>query len=232
MKASYERILHPPPGLISSRQVDYGAISPSTRPMRSTVVFHLKWPDAAMLANFASPWNCIYSAARLAEDPHVSEDADPRYRAVRVRGAREGDRLARRALHNYFEPGSPYLDAYQADFIPPGAVIGAYKSGKIMAEFRGVTPPQRDELVETLGDKRHGEREPVALEPARRLQHAEKAVRRRARAPRALARDRPLGCRAKTSGHDVPQICRRADAAGLGDGDAGVRARLAAGLLA
>ncbi len=29
-----------------------------------TVVFHLKWPEAAMLANFASPWNCIYSAAR------------------------------------------------------------------------------------------------------------------------------------------------------------------------
>ena len=33
-----------------------------------TVVFHLQWPDAAMLANFASPWNCIYSAAKLKED--------------------------------------------------------------------------------------------------------------------------------------------------------------------
>jgi len=35
-----------------------------------TVVFRLQWPDAAMLANFASPWNCVYSAAKLAQDPN------------------------------------------------------------------------------------------------------------------------------------------------------------------
>jgi ABC-type oligopeptide transport system substrate-binding subunit len=33
------------------------------------------------------------------------------------------------------------------------AVIAAYRSGKIQAEFRGVTPPQRDELVAALGDR-------------------------------------------------------------------------------
>ena len=70
VKASYERIIHPPPGVVSARQVDYAAISQIDTPDQRTVVFHLKWPEAAMLASFASPWNCIYSAAKLAADPN------------------------------------------------------------------------------------------------------------------------------------------------------------------
>src|SRR5215831_13181910 len=62
VKASYERIAHPPPGVLSARKVDYAAISTIDTPDPLTVVFHLQWPEAAMLANFASPWNCIYSA--------------------------------------------------------------------------------------------------------------------------------------------------------------------------
>ena len=53
----------------------------------------------------------------------------------------------------YFLPGRPYLDGYQADFIPGNAVMAAYKSGRIAAEFRSITPPQRDDLVEALGDR-------------------------------------------------------------------------------
>ena len=69
VKASYERIARPPQGVFSARRVDYAAISSIDTPDPLTVVFHLQWPEAAMLANFASPWNCIYSAAKLAQDP-------------------------------------------------------------------------------------------------------------------------------------------------------------------
>ena len=69
IKASYDRIIHPPQGVLSVRQADYGAVTGIDTPDPATVVFHLQWPDAAMLANFASPWNCIYSAAKLKEDP-------------------------------------------------------------------------------------------------------------------------------------------------------------------
>src|SRR4051812_10374009 len=70
VKASYERIIHPPSGVVSARQVDYAVISWIDTPDPRTIVFHLKWPEAAMLANFASPWNCIYSAPKLAADPN------------------------------------------------------------------------------------------------------------------------------------------------------------------
>ncbi|MGH7097405.1 MAG: ABC transporter substrate-binding protein [Stellaceae bacterium] len=153
VRASYERIIHPPPGLVSAREVDYAAIAHIDTPDPRTVVFHLRWPDAAMLDNFASPWNCIYSAAKLAEDPlypktHVL-GTGPFVFVAHVKGqywkARRWDR--------YFEPGKPYLDGFQADFMPASKVVAAYESGRIMAEFRGVSPPQRDELVKRLGNR-------------------------------------------------------------------------------
>ena len=55
VKASYERIAHPPAGVVSARKVDYAAILSIDTPDPRTVVFHLQWPEAAMLANFASP---------------------------------------------------------------------------------------------------------------------------------------------------------------------------------
>lgn len=153
VKASYERIVHPPPGVVSARKVDYAAIVAIDTPDPRTVVFHLLWPDAAMLANFASPWNCIYSAAKLAEDPQFPKThvlgTGPFVFAEHVKGQYwRGVRWEK-----YFQPGKPYLDGYRADFMTGPAVMAAYKTGRIAAEFRGVTPVQRDELQEVLGDR-------------------------------------------------------------------------------
>lgn len=153
IKASYERIIHPPAGVVSARQADYAAITGIDTPDARTVVFRLRWPQAAMLENFASPWNCIYSAARLAEDPKFPE--------THVLGTgpfvfvehKAGAYWRARRWDKYFLPGKPYLDGYEALFMPPGDVVKAYESGRIMAEFRGVSPPQRDALVEALGDR-------------------------------------------------------------------------------
>jgi len=152
VKASYERIIHPPPGVVSARSVDYAAISSIDTPDPLTIVFHLQWPEAAMLAGFASPWNCIYSAAKLKEDPQ--------FPATHVLGTGpfvfvehvKGQYWRGKRWDRYFRPGRPFLDGYQADFMPDSQVMGAFKSGKIMAEFRGVTPPQAAELVEAMGN--------------------------------------------------------------------------------
>jgi peptide/nickel transport system substrate-binding protein len=153
VKASYERITHPPPGVVSARKVDYAAISSIDTPDPLTVVFHLQWPEAAMLANFASPWNCIYSAAKLALDPEFPKTHVLGTGAFAFVAYEKGKYWRGQRWDRYFLPGKPYLDGYQADFIPAKAVIEAYKSGRIAAEFRGITPPQRDDLVETLGDR-------------------------------------------------------------------------------
>ena len=153
VKATYERIIRPPPGIVSARRVDYAAIATIATPDPQTVVFHLSWPDAAALESFASPWNGIYSAARLAEDPHFPDQhvlgTGP---FVFVEHVKRQYWRGRR-WDRYFRPGRPYLDGYRADFMKVPQVVPAYKSGRILAEFRGVSPPQRDALVAALGNQ-------------------------------------------------------------------------------
>src|SRR6202030_1970098 len=153
VRASYERIAHPSKDVISSRLVDFGGISGIDTPDPLTVVFHLQWPEAAMLANFASPWNCIYSAAKLAEDPQFPKTHILGTGPFVFVEHKKGESWQGKRWDKYFQPGKPYLDGYQADFMAPPAVMKAYESGRILAEFRGVTPSQRDQLVEVLGDR-------------------------------------------------------------------------------
>jgi peptide/nickel transport system substrate-binding protein len=153
VKASYDRIIHPPQGVLSVRQADYAAITRIDTPDPGTVVFHLQWPDAAMLANFASPWNCIYSAAKLKEDPlfpktHVL-GTGPFVFVEHVKGKHwSGQRWDK-----YFLAGRPYLDGYRAEFISGETAVKAMESGRIMAQFRSFTPAERDEMAKTAGDR-------------------------------------------------------------------------------
>jgi len=153
VKASYERIIHPPPGVVSARQLDYAMISAIDTPDPLTISFYLRWPEAEMLASFASPWNCIYSAAKLAEDPRFPEThvlgSGPFVFVEYVKG----DHWSGRRWDRYYQQGRPYLDGYRAKFISAASLMKAFETGGIMAEFRGVTPAQRDHLSELLGDK-------------------------------------------------------------------------------
>jgi peptide/nickel transport system substrate-binding protein len=153
VKASYDRIIHPPQGVLSVRQADYGAVTGIDTPDPATVVFHLQWPDAAMLANFASPWNCIYSAAKLKEDPLFPK--------THVLGTgpfvfvehQKGNHWTGKRWDKYFLVGRPYLDGYQAKFIAGAAQVEAMESGRIMAQFRSFSPAERDEMVKAIGDR-------------------------------------------------------------------------------
>jgi peptide/nickel transport system substrate-binding protein len=116
-------------------------------------MFHLAWPEAAVLQNFASEWNCIYSAAKL--------KADPLYPTQHVMGSGpfvfvehvKGDHLTGKRFHKYFMLGKPYLDGFDAHFVTGPKMIDALKQGRVMADFRFITPMERDQLVQALGDK-------------------------------------------------------------------------------
>ena len=73
IKASYERIRRPPPGVTSVRAERYADIASIDTPDAHTVVFKLSRPNNAMLINFASPFDCIYRAAKLNEDAKFPE---------------------------------------------------------------------------------------------------------------------------------------------------------------
>src|SRR3972149_1612585 len=57
VKATYDKIIFPPKGLVSARDASYEMVKSVEAPDDQTVVFRLKWPAASLLANLASPWN-------------------------------------------------------------------------------------------------------------------------------------------------------------------------------
>jgi peptide/nickel transport system substrate-binding protein len=153
VKASYERIVRPLPGVVSVRRVNYAAIGAIDTPDPLTVVFHLKWPEAAMLQNFASEWNAIYNAAKLKQDPLFPLSHILGTGAFIFVDHVKGDHWTGRRFDRYFRPGRPYLDGYRADFVTGAKMIQGFKDGHIMADFRFISPNERDDLTAARGDK-------------------------------------------------------------------------------
>ena len=69
-----------------------------------------------MLANFASPWNCIYSAAKLAQDPQFPKTHMLGTGAFTFVEHVKGQYWRGKRFDRYFQPGKPYLDGYPGRF--------------------------------------------------------------------------------------------------------------------
>ena len=152
VKASYDHIIFPASGVASSRKGAYVAFESVTAPDDRTVVFRLRWPAAAVLALLASPWNFIYSADRLRQDPRWYEThidgTGPFAFVEHVRGSH----ILGKRNPRYGHPGLPYLDGFRATFVKSdSAQIAAIRGGRAMVQFRGVSPPEREQLEKALG---------------------------------------------------------------------------------
>lgn len=154
VKATYDSIIFPGPGVVSDRKGQYVVVEAVEAPDPYTVRFHLKHPSASFLLSLASPWNFIYKADVLAKDPHWYEThvlgSGPFEFVEHVRGSH----LTGKKNPNYWDKGKPYLDGFRAVFIKDtGARVAAIRSERAMIEFRGFSPKARDEIVKTLGPK-------------------------------------------------------------------------------
>ena len=153
VKATYERIIRPAAGVVSVRKSYYEDFGVIETPDAHTVVFKMKAPVAGVLELLASPFNCIYSAAKLQQGGNYPA------REIMGSGAFEfvehvqGSHWAAKRFEGYFKPGRPYLDGYKAYFVKSTAVVPGIIGGQFDAEFRFRTPPERDLLTEKLGDK-------------------------------------------------------------------------------
>jgi peptide/nickel transport system substrate-binding protein len=153
VKATYDRLRKPPPGVLSLREATYADIASIETPDPNTAVFKLSKPNASMLANFASPWDCIYSAARLKKDPKFPERNIMGTGPFTFDEHVAGSHWRGRKFKDYFEKGKPYLDGFLAIFIGGAPMVNALAAGEVLAEFRGHSPADRDRVVKALGDK-------------------------------------------------------------------------------
>jgi peptide/nickel transport system substrate-binding protein len=153
VKASYERIINPPPGVVSLRRAQYQDIKEIETPDATTVVFKMKYPNASMLTHFASPWNCIYRAEKLKQDPKFPEKTIIGTGAFEFVEYKKGESWTAKRFNDYFIKDRPYLDGYKAYFVKGNAVAPGMIGGQFDAEFRGRTPKERDQIVDAMKDK-------------------------------------------------------------------------------
>ena len=153
VRATFDRIRNPPGDIVSIRKELFADIASIDAPDPATVVMRIKGPDASFLDTLALPFNCIYSAAKLAEDANSP--------AKTVMGSgpfvfvehQNGSHWVGKRFDKYWENGKPYLDGFRAVFIKSQAVVTALQGGQIQAEFRSISPGERNQLVSALKDK-------------------------------------------------------------------------------
>jgi peptide/nickel transport system substrate-binding protein len=154
VKATYERLRNPPTGVVSTRKATFADIADIQTPDPLTVLFKMKNVNASMLEHFASPWNVIYAAKDLSADP-----ASPR---TKINGTGpftfvehiKGSHVSGKKNDAYFKKGYPYLDGFKGIFtLQAAAMLNAVQGGQVLGEFRGISPAERDRLVQAMGDK-------------------------------------------------------------------------------
>jgi peptide/nickel transport system substrate-binding protein len=154
IKASYDKIVFPPPGVGSSRKGQYADVASIEAPDAHTVVFKLKEPSGSFIASLLSPYNFIYKADILAKDPHWYEKnimgTGPFVFVEHVKGSH----VLGKKNPNYWDKGKPYLDSFRAVFMRDSAAqVAAVRGERAHVQFRGFTPKDRDNIVASLGKK-------------------------------------------------------------------------------
>src|SRR5919109_279402 len=117
VKATYDKIIFPPPGVISARRAEYLAIETVQAPEPHVIAFKLRWPTPSFIHSLASPWNWIYKADILERDVHWYEKnvmgTGPFAFVEHVKGAH----WIGAKNPQYWDHGKPYLNGYRALFV-------------------------------------------------------------------------------------------------------------------
>jgi peptide/nickel transport system substrate-binding protein len=154
VKATYDKIVFPPPGVRSIRKNAYGAIAGIEAPDAATVVFRLKFPSASLLGNLASPWNVIYPKKYLDRDPNYFKSNVVGSGPFKFKSYTRGSTFEGERNPDYFVKDRPYLDGYKFFISTETSVrAAALRSGRAWIEFRTMPLAEVESIRKQLGDK-------------------------------------------------------------------------------
>ncbi|MER2533795.1 MAG: ABC transporter substrate-binding protein [Rhizobiaceae bacterium] len=152
VKATFERIANPPTGVVSVRKDRFKVLKSIDVTAPDKIDFVLSEPSAGFLATLAAPWNCIYSAKKLKDDPS--------YPAKTIMGSGPfvfeefvpGASWKAKKFADYFEKGLPYLDGIDFAIMGSPAIVNAIASEQIDGYMRLITAPDRKRIEDARGD--------------------------------------------------------------------------------
>src|SRR5581483_3606426 len=153
IKATYERIISPQAGVVSARKAQHQDIKAIETPDPYTVIFRMARVNMSMELHFASPFNCVYSARKLKENPRYPETEVMGTGAFKFVEYVKGSHWRGARFDQYFRKDRPYLDGFKILFVRSNTVVNGLRGGQYDAEFRGRTPQERDQLVSVMKDQ-------------------------------------------------------------------------------
>jgi peptide/nickel transport system substrate-binding protein len=163
VKASYDKIISPPPGVVSFRKNSFKEIERVEAPDPGTVVFKLKFPSASILANLASPWNVIFPKKYLDQDPNYFKTHVIGSGPFKLKNYTHGSTLEGERNPDYFVKDRPYLDGYKFFISTETSVrAAAIRSGRAYIEFRDLPLAEVEAIKKQLGDKIVVQQTPVS----------------------------------------------------------------------
>src|SRR5215475_5174252 len=154
VKASWDRMVFPPEGVVSPRRGNYPMIKSIEAPDPSTVVFHLHYPSPSFLTNMAHPANFIYAKKYLDQDQNWYKKNTMGSGPFKLKQYVHGSSFEMERNPKYWKPGLPYLDGIKYYIIADdGARAKAIRAGRVDVELRFLPPGEVDAIKAQMGDK-------------------------------------------------------------------------------
>ena len=211
VKASYDKIIFPPAGIISARKGTYQAVEAVEAPDPPTVRFRLKWPEASFLVNLASPYSWIYKADILAKDMRWYETNVMGTGPFKFVEHVKGSHWVGKKNPDYWDKGKPYLDGYRALFMSASsAQVAAIRGGARAHPVPRLEPGGSRRARAGAGVEDHRAGEPLGLRRAGGDEPRAEALRRQARPAGIDPGPRPLRGLAQPLPHRGGEGGRRA----------------------
>ena len=154
VKASWDRMVFPPEGVVSPRRSNYPMIKSIEAPEPLTVVFRLHHPSPSFLTSLAHPANFIYAKKYLDGDVHYYKNNAVGTGPFKLKNYVHGSLIELERNPNYWKKGLPYLDGIKYFIIrDDGARAKAIRAGRVDVELRFLPPGEVEGIQAQMGDK-------------------------------------------------------------------------------
>jgi len=154
VKASWDKVVFPPAGVVSTRRPLYPMVKSIEAPAPDTVVFRLHYPSASFLSMLAHPANFIYAKKYLDQDIHWYKQNTMGTGPFKLKEYVRGASLEVERNPHYWKPGLPYLDGAKYYIIKDdGARAKSIRADRTDVEFRGFAPAEVEAIKSQMGDK-------------------------------------------------------------------------------
>ena len=154
VKASWDKIVFPPEGTVSTRRSFYQMVQSVEAPDRDTVVFRLHYPSVSFLSMLAHPANFIYAKKYLDQDINYYKQNVMGSGPFKLKEYVRGSSLEVERNPQYWKQGLPYMDGAKYFIIKDdGARAKSIRSDRTDVEFRGFAPTEVEAIKNQMGDK-------------------------------------------------------------------------------